>query len=87
MNRAEMLAALRLSESEFSDLLQKLHGLFNQLNVNQQNVVKNSMVSVTAAAASFGPTASVADVQSLLSPPTDMAASPTPVSIVLAAGK
>ena len=87
MNRTEMLAKLGLSESEFSDLLQKFHALLSQLSENQQRVVQNSMVKVSDAAASFGPNVSAADVQNLLSPPSNAAAGATPVSLVMAAGR
>ena len=87
MNRADMLLQLGLSDSEFSDLLQKFNGFVNQLNSNQQNVIQNSIISISAAAATFGPTATVDDVQNLLGTSTGTSGSQASICIVLAAGK
>lgn len=87
MNRPDMLLKLGLSDSEFSDLLQKFNGFVSQLNGNQQNVIQNSIISISDAAATFGPTATVDDVRNLLGMSTYASGVQASVSIVLAAGQ
>jgi hypothetical protein len=70
MNRPDMLAVLGLSDSEFTDMLQKFNAFMSTLNANQQKVIQSSVPSATQAAASFGPDVSPSDVQYLVSQAT-----------------
>ena len=87
MNRPDMLAVLGLSDSEFTDMLQKFNAFLNTLNANQRAVIQNSVPSVSQAAASFGPDVSTADVQYLVSEGMDDSETTTVMFFALAAGK
>ena len=90
MNRADMLAALGLSDYEFTDMLQKFNNFMASLEANQQKVIQASIPSAAQAAASFGPSVSPADVQNLVTPPVPDAqsfAQPTTVMFFALAGK
>ncbi|HEY4930948.1 MAG TPA: hypothetical protein VII23_05195 [Terriglobales bacterium] len=90
MNRADMLAALGLSDYEFTDMLQKFNSFMASLDANQQKVIQASIPSAAQAAASFGSNVSPADVQNLVTPPVTTAHSvgrPTTVMFFALAAK
>lgn len=66
MTNDEMLAQLDLTMDQLLDLLQKLHAFVNNLDSAQQTVVLASMPALTDAAAWFGPSGNVQDLQRLL---------------------
>lgn len=90
MNRADMLAALGLSDYEFTDMLQKFNNFMASLETNQQKVIQASIPSAAQAAASFGSNVSPADVQNLVTPPVtteQFGTQPTTVMFFALAGK
>jgi hypothetical protein len=90
MNRADMLAALGLSDYEFTDMLQKFNNFMASLDANQQKIIQASIPSATQAAASFGPNISPTDVQNLVTPPVtteQVATQPTTVMFFALAAK
>jgi predicted metal-binding transcription factor (methanogenesis marker protein 9) len=74
MTNEEMLAKMGISPEEFADLLKKHADFMMSLSSAQRAVVRASMPCFTAAAESFGPIATIADLQRLLedSRPEDM---------------
>jgi len=66
MTHEAMLKKLGLTEAQFGDLLKKHADFMNNLDTAQQKAVKRSMPTLTEAAASFGPNASVADLRALI---------------------
>ena len=65
MNQEQMLAAMGISQQDFSDFVTKFAQFRASLNPAQQAVLDAALPTTSAIAASFGPNCSVTDVEAL----------------------
>lgn len=66
MNQEQMLAAMGVSQQDFTDFVIKFEQFRDSLNPAQQALLDSALPSTSAIAASFGPNCTVADVELLL---------------------
>jgi hypothetical protein len=68
MTRPEMLKKMDLTHEEHTDLMAKFEAFHSSLNANQQKVITRSVLTLEQARTTFGPSATVEDVASLVGP-------------------
>jgi hypothetical protein len=65
MTQEQMLAAMGISQQDFTDFVTKFEQFRNSLNPAQQALLDSALPSTSQIAQSFGPNCSVEDVEAL----------------------